>query len=89
MPPKLTFFQYIGVMGIPAVSGGAINSYHHIQSVSSNLWTVVHGLNGYPNVTVLNNAIEKEQVFGDIKYIDLNTITIGLGGAMIGEAYLV
>jgi hypothetical protein len=89
LPPKLTFFQYIGTIGLPAGGGGGASGFHHIQSVSSNLWTIVHGLNCYPNVTVMDNSIQKEQVFGDVKYIDLNTITIGFGGAMIGEAYLV
>ncbi len=61
-------------------------SYVHYQRTSSNSWGIVHNLNKYPSVTVVDSA--GSIVIGDILYNDLNTITINFTGAFSGKAYL-
>lgn len=61
-------------------------NYIHYQRTSSDSWNIVHNLNKYPSVTVVDSA--GSIVVGDILYNDLNTITIKFTGAFSGKAYL-
>lgn len=87
LPPKITFYQYIGSFGLGS-NGSSTNTYYHNQGIASTLWTIVHNLNKYPAVVVTDSSVTKTQVYGDITFIDLNTVTIGFAGSMTGEAYL-
>ena len=60
--------------------------YYHLQGQPNNIWTVVHLLNKYPSVTVFDSA--GTIVFGNIRYIDLNTVELSFGEAFAGKAAL-
>lgn len=61
-------------------------TYYHIQSVASDNWVIVHGLNKYPSVSVINSA--GDEVVGDIIYNDTNQVTIKFKGSFKGSATL-
>ena len=66
----------------------AATSYHHIQSVASDTQVVIHNLNKYPNVTVIDSSMDLQEVYGDIKFLDLNRLTISFTNPFAGEAYV-
>jgi len=61
-------------------------TYRHVQSVSSDTWTINHNLNKYASVTVQDSA--GSIVIGEITYNNKNTITLTFSGAFSGEAHL-
>lgn len=61
-------------------------AFAHTQGVSSNSWTIVHNLNFYPNVTVIDSA--GTVVEGEISYTSRNTLIVTFSGSFSGNAYL-
>lgn len=61
-------------------------SYIHIQSVASNTWTISHGLQFIPGITVVDSA--GTVVEGSYSYPDANTVVASFSGAFSGKAYL-
>lgn len=53
---------------------------------SSSTWIIEHNLNKYPSVTIIDSG--GNHVFGDINYIDRNTIEIKFTNANSGFVYL-
>ncbi len=82
--------RLIKVYQAPAVSSGTSSgedkNYVHIQNTASSEWVIVHNLNKYPSVTVINSA--GDQVIGDVVYDSINQITITFKGAFKGTATL-
>lgn len=72
-----------GTQGIPGPMG---TTYPFAQSIPAAVWTIVHGLDRYPSVTVKDSA--GEEVEGDVRYVDANTITITFAAPFSGDAYL-
>lgn len=60
--------------------------YTHTQGVASSTWTVNHNLDKYPSVTVVLSTGQKG--YGDVTYIDENTLTITFTGDESGKAYM-
>jgi hypothetical protein len=58
----------------------------HTQMTPTNPWVVNHGLDGYPNVTVVDST--EREVVGDIRYLDTNQIEITFSAAFTGKAYV-
>jgi len=61
-------------------------SYVHTQSIASNTWTITHGLQFIPNMTVVDSA--GTVVEGSYTYPDENTVVASFSGAFSGKAYL-
>ena len=61
-------------------------NFVHKQTASENVWHIVHNLNKYPSVVVVDTA--DTVVYGDIQYISLNEIQITFTDPFSGEAYL-
>jgi len=72
-----------GDTGTTGLSGG---SYTHDQATPSAVWTVVHNLGYFPNVSVVDSA--NSLVIGDVSYTDNNTLTLTFNGAFAGKAYV-
>ena len=66
-------------------SSGADKHYTHQQSVAASVWTVSHGLFKYPSVVTVDSA--DNQMFGQVDYIDLNTVEITFSIPLSGKAY--
>ena len=75
-------------IGLKKDTTSDVISYHHIQSVASDVQTVVHNLNKYPNVTVIDSSMDLQEVYGDVKFLDLNRLTISFTNPFAGEAYI-
>lgn len=69
---------------VAAVAGGT--TYTHDQAVAAATWTVAHGLGRYPSVTVVDSA--GTMVFGEVNYLDANTVQLDFSTAFSGKAYL-
>lgn len=67
-------------------NGGGDKSYMHTQISSQSTWTIKHNLSKYPSIVMTDSG--GNQVMGDVKYIDLNTIEVSFSGAFAGIAYL-
>jgi len=81
---RITFEYEIGVTASNPIIDPFI--YVHTQSLSSAVWNITHNLDGYPNVTSVDNS--DIQIEGEVKYINLNEITITFNSSVSGKAYL-
>lgn len=61
-------------------------AYTHNQGVVSNLWTVNHNLNFYPNVTIYDSG--DTMVEATINHINPVSLTISFSDAISGRAHL-
>jgi hypothetical protein len=62
-------------------------NYTHVQGVASALWVINHGLNKKPQVTVVDSG--ENVIYGNVLYIDDNTVHIIWSSPFSGKAYLV
>jgi hypothetical protein len=80
-----------GPQGVPGEEGppgaSAINPIVFDQAVPAQTWTIEHGLNTYPLLTVVDSA--NQTVMGDIKYLDANTVQLTFSAPFSGTAYLI
>lgn len=67
-------------------SSGGDKSYEFNQLAPQKSWTIMHGLNKHPTVTIVDSG--GNTVIGDIKYIDNNNIELNFTSAFSGIAYL-
>jgi hypothetical protein len=58
----------------------------HDQQVASDTWIVVHNLNKYAAVNIVDTA--NDIIMGEVKYNSLNQLTITFTAAISGKAYL-
>lgn len=59
--------------------------YIHNQTSASATWTVIHNLNKFPTIAVIDSA--GTMVIGDVNYINQNSLTISFQSAFSGKAY--
>ena len=62
-------------------------SFKHTQSAESNSWTINHGLNKKPSVTVTTAATDTV-VIGEVTYTNNNTLVVSFDASFNGIAYL-
>jgi hypothetical protein len=70
---------------VRGLKGGGDKNYVYTQSTPAASWTVSHNLGKRPAVVVVDSA--EDVVYGDIQYIDDNTVTLTFSGAFSGKAY--
>ena len=78
-----------GPQGEPGAPGEVLYSdlsYVHNQASPSATWTINHGLQFIPNITVIDSA--GTVVEGSYEYPNANTIVASFSGAFSGKAYL-
>lgn len=61
-------------------------NYIHDQQVASATWVVLHNMNKYPSVNIVDTA--NDEVTGEVRYNNLNQLTITFTAAFSGKAYL-
>ena len=76
----------IGPEGPTGPPGPMATSYIHTQLPPSAVWSVVHGLNRFPSVTVVDTG--NSVVIPSVTYDSNNALTITFGSATSGKAYL-
>ena len=68
-------------------SGSDVDAFYvHNQGAPSATWVIIHSLNKYPSVVVVDSA--KTQVEGDITYDNLDQLTVTFYSAFSGQAFI-
>lgn len=67
-------------------AGSGDKSYEFNQLSPKSTWSIMHGLNKHPSITIVDSALNT--VIGDIRYIDNNNVIISFTSAFAGTAYL-
>lgn len=67
-------------------AGTSAGVYMHVQDSPTEIWTIMHNLGYYANVTVVDSL--NREVEGDITYLNTDTIEIVFSAAFSGKAYL-
>jgi hypothetical protein len=68
-------------------SGESVDkTFIYPQSSASSVWNITHNLNKYPSVSVVDTA--NTVVYGDVKYINENELTITFTNTFSGKAFL-
>jgi hypothetical protein len=87
-----------GIPGVNEISPPGVNlvvvegaltqivAYHHLQNTPSNIWTITHNLDFYPNVTAVDSGGSICE--GEIAYTNKNSLVITFTSAFSGQAYL-
>lgn len=82
--PSIIVLGESGPQGIPGI--GQTLGYVFNQTSPSNTWTINHGLDFVPNITVVDSA--GSVVEGDYSYPNENTVIATFIGSFAGKAYL-
>jgi hypothetical protein len=75
---------YLEATSSASGTGGHTYSYPFVSPET--VWLVNHGLNRYPAVSCVDDL--GNEVFGDVTYMDANTLSISFVDALTGVAYL-
>lgn len=75
-----------GEQGLPGEVLFSDLSYVHNQATPATTWTINHGLQFIPNITVVDSA--GTVVEGSYDYPNANTVVLNFSGAFSGKAYL-
>ena len=76
----------IGLTGEKGNTGAIGGALTWQQSIPLSVWVIPHHLEFYPNVTTITSAGDK--IEGDVRYVDMDNLTITYGGALSGQAFL-
>lgn len=81
-------YDTLSVNSIESLASGIIGAtgYTHVQSVASSVWTITHALNKTPNVIIFDNDLN--QIFAEVKALNVNTTRITFSEALTGTAFL-
>lgn len=61
-------------------------TFRHVQIAAANIWTINHNMACRPSVTVVDSA--GTRIFGEIEYLNDNTVRVSFTAQFSGEAYL-
>jgi len=75
-----------GPQGPAGTVSAADVSYVHEQTTPSSSWSITHGLNFIPNITVVDSA--GTVVEGSYNYPNANSVVLSFSNAFSGKAYL-
>ena len=68
-------------------SSSFVDKHHtYRQMTPSQLWRIVHNLNKFPSVMIVDSA--KSSIIGEVQYLDSNSLIVSFSAAFSGEAYL-
>ena len=81
---NITADKYYGFAVYPELS--ADKHFTFTQSTATNTWNITHDLGKFPSVSVVDSG--NTVVYGDIDYIDNNSLTITFSAAFGGKAYM-
>ena len=76
---------FVTILEYDSVNSAGDKNYSWEQTVDSNKWQVTHNLDKYCAVSVTNE--NKEEIYPNIEYDSLNTITLTFSTAIRGYAF--
>ena len=68
------------------ISGDSDKTFIFTQAVPSVVWNIVHTLDKFPSVSVVNN--NNILINGEVTYIDKNNVQLNFSAGFAGKAYL-
>lgn len=71
-----------GPPGSPAVQ----TTYIFTQTIAVSTWSIIHNLNCYPSVTVIDTG--NSEIIPDVSYISSNEVRLSFANPTSGKAYL-
>lgn len=77
-----------GPQGPPGPEGPSGGSFVYVQETPAATWTIHHGTNRKPLVSLILTESPNEPVYTDVKYPDNDTIVVEWPQAESGWAYL-
>lgn len=83
--PELVDTLKVG-LGLRDIGAAADRSFEYIPSAAEAVWTINHGLNKYPSVSVIDSS--GDDVEGDVSYQGPNRVVITFSAAISGKAFL-
>ena len=83
---NITSNKYYGFAIYPEVSTTGDLNFTFTQGTPATTWTITHNLGKFPSVSVVDSA--DTQVYGDVEYIDDNSLRVTFSAAFGGKAYL-
>jgi hypothetical protein len=78
--------KYYGFAIYPEVATTGDLNFTFTQGTPATTWTITHNLGKFPSVSVVDTA--DTQVYGEVEYIDDNSLRITFSAAFGGKAYL-
>ena len=84
--PKINGVTLIGDKSSEELDIKEDANYLHTQTTASDVWVIVHNLNKFPSVTVIDSA--GNEVVGEVIYNDANQVTLKFEGGFKGTATL-
>ena len=81
----ITASEYYGFAIYPEIPAGDKN-FVFTQGTPAATWTITHNLGKFPSVSVVDSA--NTQVYGNVDYINDNSLTLTFTSAFSGKAYL-
>ena len=82
---NITSQKYYGFAIYPDIDA-ADKNYVFVQNTPSATWTITHNLGKFPSVSVVDSG--NTTVYGDISYINDNSLTVTFSAAFGGKAYM-
>ena len=88
MPMPTTVATIVGGAGggNPTTPAASDKTFVYQKSVAEATWDITHNLGKFPSVVILDSS--DDEVEGDVRYIDLNRITINFSAAFAGRVFL-
>ena len=87
LPMASTVATVIGAGGgSPTNPTASDKTFVYQKFVAEATWDITHNLGKFPSVVILDSS--DDEVEGDVRYIDLNRITINFSAAFAGRAFL-
>ena len=77
------FYEIINF--VKASAAGDLN-FVFTQAVPAITWTVTHNFGKYPSVSIVDT--NNQEVFAQVDYVDVNSLTITFAEAQAGKAYI-
>ena len=84
--PEINGVELIGDMSLEDLGIENDKSFYFVQNEALDTWVIVHNLNKYPAVSVIDSS--GSEVIGEVTYDNINQITITFKGAFKGNATL-
>lgn len=86
VPNETVKILTVGIQGPTGVSSVNDSHYVHTQILASTTWTVVHNMNKYPSVMIVDSG--DNVVIGEIHYLTVNSLEVTFSVPFGGKAYL-
>ena len=77
------FYEIINF--VKASAAGDLN-FVFTQAVPAVTWTVTHNFGKFPSVSIVDT--NDQEVFAQVDYVDVNSLTITFSSAQAGKAYI-